>query len=187
METFKDADGGDKAGEAENTTLHSNAYDGRKRDPQHANARGSCLWELVRPLSSTFPTDRLTSGLPQVPFLHHYHPSVSLQAGQLLELQLPLSGSADISQNTLISFLDRFVYRNPKKHAMTKGASIMQPAAVTRGEGLSVIKNRGPRIGGESGQIEAGFVNDERFWKKKEKDVPADQVGRWLVTCHCHR
>ncbi len=54
----------------------------------------------------------------------------------------------------------------------------MQPAAVTRGEGLTVIKNRGPRVGGESGQVEAGFVNDERFWKKKAKDVPADQVSR---------
>jgi hypothetical protein len=28
-------------------TTNSVEYDGRKRDPQHANAQGSCLWELV--------------------------------------------------------------------------------------------------------------------------------------------
>jgi ribosome biogenesis protein MAK21 len=28
-------------------------YDGRKRDPQHANAKGSCLWELVSFSSTT--------------------------------------------------------------------------------------------------------------------------------------
>jgi ribosome biogenesis protein MAK21 len=90
-------------------------------------------------------------------------------------LNLPLSGSPDISQNTLISFLDRFVYRNPKKHAMAKGASIMQPAAVSNGAGLTVVKNRGPRVGGENA-VEAGYVNDEKFWSKKVQDVPADQV-----------
>lgn len=26
----------------------STAYDGKKREPQYANAQGSCLWELVR-------------------------------------------------------------------------------------------------------------------------------------------
>jgi ribosome biogenesis protein MAK21 len=26
----------------------SNAYDGKKREPQYANAESSCLWELVR-------------------------------------------------------------------------------------------------------------------------------------------
>lgn len=27
-------------------------YDGKKREPQFANAQNSCLWELVRSLSS---------------------------------------------------------------------------------------------------------------------------------------
>ncbi len=47
IEIFRDADEAAKQQESEAAALHSNAYDGRKRDPQHANARGSCLWELV--------------------------------------------------------------------------------------------------------------------------------------------
>jgi ribosome biogenesis protein MAK21 len=118
----------------------------------------------------------LTYALRQIPFLSHYHPSVSLQATELLSLNLPISGSSDISQNTLISFLDRFVYRNPKKHAMAKGASIMQPAAVSNGAGLTIVKHRGPRVGGDDA-VGAGYVNDEKFWNKKVQDVPADQVS----------
>lgn len=128
---------------------HSTDYDGKKRDPQYAHADSSCLWELV-------------------PFLNHFHPSVALQANQLLMGQ-PLSGSPDISLNTLISFLDKFVYRNPKKSAAAKGASIMQPAAVTDHTG-TVIRMRGPRTG------EDAFVNSEAFWRKKVEDVPVDQL-----------
>lgn len=128
---------------------HSTTYDGKKRDPLYAHADSSCLWELV-------------------PFLTHFHPSVALQANQLLMGQ-PLSGSPDISLNTLISFLDKFVYRNPKKSAAAKGASIMQPAAVTDHTG-TVIRMRGPRTGEEA------FVNSEAFWRKKVEDVPVDQL-----------
>lgn len=122
------------------------SYDGRKRDPQYSHADSSCLWELV-------------------PFLHHFHPSVALQANQLLMGQA-LSGSPDISLNTLISFLDKFVYRNPKKSAAAKGASIMQPAAVTDHTG-TVIRMRGRT---------EGLVNSEEFWRKKVEDVPVDQM-----------
>ncbi|GHJ86839.1 hypothetical protein NliqN6_3241 [Naganishia liquefaciens] len=131
-------------------------YDGRKRDPQHSNAKGSCLWELI-------------------PLTHHYHPSVAVQATELLALRLPLSGSSDISQNTLVSFLDRFVYRNPKKNATAKGASIMQPAAAAlngRAGAAVVVRSKGARIAGDA----AGYVNDEKFWNKKIEDVPADQL-----------
>ncbi|ORX37639.1 CBF/Mak21 family-domain-containing protein [Kockovaella imperatae] len=127
----------------------SRAYDGKKREPRFANADASCLWELL-------------------PFLDHFHPSISLQASQLLNSE-PITGSSDISLNTLVSFLDRFVYRNPKKNLQPKGASIMQPAAASDKSGL-VVKNKGARIG------DAGFVNSEAFWRKKIEDVPADQL-----------
>ncbi|WVO18506.1 hypothetical protein L204_106225 [Cryptococcus depauperatus] len=123
---------------------YSKTYDGRKRDPTYANAESSCLWELT-------------------PFLYHFHPSVSLQANQLLNSQ-PLTGSSDISLNTLISFLDRFVYRNPKKTAQPKGASIMQPAAASDKSGM-IIKGEG-----KAGMM----VNSEAFWRKKIEDVPVD-------------
>ena len=53
----------------------------------------------------------------QIPLTHHYHPAVALHARQLLAGQ-PLTASADLSQNTLTHFLDRFVYKNPKKMKM---------------------------------------------------------------------
>lgn len=104
----------------------------------------------------------------QTPFLDHFHPSVSLQANQLLASQ-PLTGSADISLNSLVSFLDRFVYRNPKKNVQPKGASIMQPAAAYDRSGM-VVANKGAR------SDEAGYVNSEKFWRKKIEDVPVDQM-----------
>ncbi|ORY34646.1 CBF/Mak21 family-domain-containing protein [Naematelia encephala] len=127
----------------------SKAYDGRKREPQFANADSSCLWELV-------------------PLLDHFHPSVSLQAQQLL-LSQPLTGSSDISLNTLVAFLDRFVYRNPKKTLQPKGASIMQPAAASDRTG-TIVRSKGARAADES------FVNSEAFWRKKVEQVPVDQL-----------
>ncbi len=90
-----------------------------------------------------------------------------------MALQLPLSGSADITQNTLISFLDKFVYRNPKKTASVKGASIMQPAAVGNRHGSSITQNKGAATMADAN----AYVNDEKFWKMKSADVPADQVS----------
>ncbi|KAF8063503.1 CBF/Mak21 family-domain-containing protein [Lyophyllum atratum] len=133
-------------------------YDPRKRDPQYAHASSSPLWELT-------------------PLVHHYHPAISLHARQLLSSQ-PLTASADLSQNTLSHFLDRFVYKNPKKikqgenAAMTmgkaKGASAMQPAASgLDGTGVKLLK----------GEVEDGaLMNEESFLRKKVEDVPVDQV-----------
>lgn len=103
---------------------------------------------------------------------------MSLQAEQLL-LSQPLTGSADISLNSLVSFLDRFVYRNPKKNLQPKGASIMQPAAVYDRSGM-LVSNKGARTG------EDGFVNSEKFWRKKIEDVPVDQVSSTHSTRGVH-
>ncbi|KAF8646008.1 hypothetical protein AX16_007434 [Volvariella volvacea WC 439] len=127
-------------------------YDARKRDPQFAHASGSPLWELM-------------------PLLHHYHPAVSLHARQLL-LSQPITAQADLSLNTFSHFLDRFVYKNPKKVKgsteggfKAKGGSAMQPAASAL-EGIKLVK-------GEATELS---VNDPNFLKKKEHDVPVDQL-----------
>ncbi|TFK35819.1 CBF/Mak21 family-domain-containing protein [Crucibulum laeve] len=129
-------------------------YDPRKRDPQYAHASSSPLWELT-------------------PLLYHYHPAVSLHARQLLTSQ-PLTASADLSQNTLSHFLDRFVYKNPKKlkpsegapSAKSKGASAMQPAASSN-VGVKLMK----------GEVEdADMMNEAAFLRRKEGDVPVDQL-----------
>lgn len=117
-----------------------------------------------------------TAYRPQLPFVDHFHPSVSLQASQILMSQPP-TGSADISLNTLVSFLDRFVYRNPKKQVQPKGASVMQPAAASDKSGM-VVMQKGAR------STEDGFVNSEKFWRKKIEEVPVDQVSRLP---HCEK
>ncbi|PBK76587.1 CBF-domain-containing protein [Armillaria solidipes] len=124
------------------------AYDPRKRDPQYAHASSSPLWELT-------------------PLVHHYHPTISLHARQILSSQ-PLTASADLSLNTLSHFLDRFVYKNPKKSTSTKGASAMQPAASgLDGTGVKLMK------GDASGNV---LVNDAAFMKMRIQDIPVDEV-----------
>ena len=122
------------------------AYDGRKRDPSHANASESSLWELT-------------------PFLTHYHPSVSLFATRLLT-HAPMPPKPDLSLNTLIHFLDRFVYRNPKSTATAKGVSVMQggdPSALLVSRYCEKDKRRAP-------------VNSEAFWKMESEKISADEV-----------
>ncbi|KAJ2913545.1 hypothetical protein MD484_g6868, partial [Candolleomyces efflorescens] len=130
-----------------------NDYDPKKRDPLHAHASSSPLWELT-------------------PLLNHYHPAVALHARQLLSSQ-PLTASADLSQNTLSHFLDRFVYKNAKKlpseDVKGKGGSAMQPSASTL-EGVKLVK-------GELGFSGGVTVNDPAAWRgRKEKDVAADEM-----------
>ncbi|KAF8608211.1 CBF-domain-containing protein [Ceratobasidium sp. AG-I] len=122
-------------------------YDPKKRDPQWANAHRTCLWELL-------------------PFLTHYHPSVSLHAQQLLT-GAQLTATPDLGLNTLTHFLDRFVYRNPKK-LKPRTVSVMHPAAHDPdGTRVRLMKDT---------VDSATTVNDEAFWKKNVKDVPADQL-----------
>ena len=97
--------------------------------------------------------------------LNHYHPSVALHARQLLT-HAKVTATADLGLNTLSHFLDRFVYRNPKK-PRPKGASAMQPVAHSNGTGMV-----------HPGEVAdaADAVNADGFRKQDENDVPADQV-----------
>ncbi|KAF9447072.1 CBF-domain-containing protein [Macrolepiota fuliginosa MF-IS2] len=133
---------------AEKKGKGSETYDPRKRDPLYAHADDAPIWELT-------------------PLLYHYHPTVSLLARQLLAAQ-PLTATADLAQNTLSHFLDRFVYKNPKKKPSGvegKGASAMQPA----GSALEGVKLR-------KGEVPNVQVNQPAFWNKKENQVPVDQL-----------
>lgn len=124
-------------------------YDGRKRDPEYSNADRSSLWEAT-------------------PFLLHYHPSVSLFATRLLT-HIGMPPKPDLSLNTLIHFLDRFVYRNPKATNAPRGASIMQPMAGGDSNALlvSAYSNRSST---------RQPVNSETFWKQPSERVNADEV-----------
>ena len=126
----------------------SNGYDPRKRDPEHSNADKTCLWELL-------------------PYTSHFHPSVSVNAANLLEHQ-PMSGKPDMTIHTLTHFLDRFVYRTPKAGAASRGASIMQPLA-----GGDVADRL---VDANKSALHAVPLNSENFWKKKAEDVAAEDV-----------
>ncbi|KAI9827552.1 MAG: hypothetical protein M1832_004902 [Thelocarpon impressellum] len=123
-------------------------YDGRKRDPEHSNADKSCLWELV-------------------PFLAHFHPSVSLFASRLLQGE-GMPAKPDLSLHTLIHFLDRFVYRNAKSMSGPRGSSVMQPLA---GE-----DNSGMLLSSRNSSKARAPLNSEGFWSRKAEDVSVDEV-----------
>ncbi|KAL9101899.1 MAG: hypothetical protein Q9163_002894 [Psora crenata] len=127
-------------------------YNGRKRDPLYANVSHSTLWDII-------------------PLLSHYHPSVSLFADRLLA-HAPMPPKPDLGLHTLIHFLDRFVYKNPKTSAAkasSKGVSIMQPlAGNAKGDLL---------ISAASVQAERERpMNSEAFWKQGFEKIDADEV-----------
>ncbi|GAA5981184.1 hypothetical protein JCM11641_003139 [Rhodosporidiobolus odoratus] len=138
----------EKAENKEGEKDESSAYDGKKRDPRFAGALKGCLWELT-------------------PLLHHYHPTVSLSAQTLLSGQ-PLSTSADLEQYTLAHFLDRFVYREAKKSASSKGSSMMQSGLSGQDTSGRVMKVRGGGRGEEA-------MNQDGFRRRNRHDVPVDQ------------
>ncbi|KAK4180437.1 putative ribosome biogenesis protein [Triangularia setosa] len=126
------------------------AYDGRKRDPEHSNAHRSCLWELV-------------------PFLSHYHPSVGVFAMNLLSRQDKKLPKPDLANHTLMHFLDRFVYRNPKTEDSKRGGSIMQPVLASGSASHIVASNK-------AGAKQSKTVNSASFWNLKPEQVSAEDV-----------
>jgi ribosome biogenesis protein MAK21 len=124
-------------------------YDGRKRDPLHADADQSCLWELL-------------------PFVNHFHPTVALYAQCFLEKK-KMPSKPDLGIHTLSHFLDRFVYRNAKTaSASTRGTSIMQPLAGAKSLGM-VLSTRDRAAAMQP-------VNTEGFWKKRAEDVAPEEA-----------
>ncbi|KAI1755635.1 CBF-domain-containing protein [Xylaria castorea] len=126
----------------------SNAYDGRKRDPEYSNAHLSCLWELL-------------------PFLKHYHPSVDVYARNLLNGE-KANKKPELANHTLIAFLDKFVYKNAKAADQAKGTSIMQPI-VASGQSQILLSTK-------SSVNDAGSVNSAAFWNKKSGDIAVEDA-----------
>lgn len=123
----------------------STAYDGKKRDPQNSNAQNSCLWEVM-------------------PYFHHFHPSVAVFAANLLVRQKDLP-KPELANHTLMHFLDKFVYRNPKATDAKRGTSIMQPVLAT-----------GSAAKANAASKQQTTVNTAAFWNKKQEDVAAEDV-----------
>jgi ribosome biogenesis protein MAK21 len=125
-------------------------YDSRKRDPDHANADLSCLWELL-------------------PLQAHYHPSVHVLASKLIN-QEAIKEKPDTTIYTLMNFLDKFSFRNAKtKTQAVHGSSIMQPMSGT-------TKAADYLITGRDGDKSHDPLNSEHFWRKKVDEVRVDEV-----------
>ncbi|CAI6256976.1 unnamed protein product [Periconia digitata] len=125
-------------------------YDSRKRDPAHADADLSCLWELL-------------------PLQAHYHPSVHVLASKIIEQQ-PIKEKPDPTIYTLMNFLDKFSFRNAKtKTQAVHGSSIMQPMAGTTKAADYLISAR-------DGDKTHDPLNSEAFWRKKVDDVRVDEA-----------
>ncbi|XP_068219686.1 CCAAT/enhancer-binding protein zeta-like [Palaemon carinicauda] len=121
--------------------MKRNYYDPYLRSPQYSGAHFTSLWELL---------------LLQA----HYHPSVALFAEKIITEEL-ISYSGDPLQDfTLIRFLDRFVYKNPKKDVEK-----MNPSAVTLGSRAYYTPDGARGIA----------VNSEDFIKLEGQEVPEDQ------------
>ena len=80
-----------------------------------------------------------------------------------------IEGEPDMHNNTLIHFLDRFVYRNPKKKTGTRGKSIMQPLAGRQDGGIMMTR-------GNADEMNTTPVNSVEFWRKKVEQVPVDEI-----------
>lgn len=74
-----------------------------------------------------------------------------------------------MESHTLIRFLDKFVYRNPKATDSARGVSIMQPLRATKDLGDIWLGSKGAGATSKP-------VNSAAFWKKKAEDVAADDV-----------
>lgn len=98
----------------------------------------------------------------------HFHPSVSVFAAALLDKGNKMP-KPDLDSHSLIRFLDKFVYRNPKASDTTRGVSIMQPLKANKDSGDIWLGSRGASTAGTQ-------VNTAAFWNKKARDVAAEDV-----------
>ncbi len=104
----------------------------------------------------------------QSPFFSHFHPSVSIFASNLLVRQKSLP-KPELANHTLMHFLDKFVYRNPKSSDSSRGGSIMQPV-LAAGSSSHIVSS------GKATAKTQALVNSSSFWNLKLDQVAAEDV-----------
>ncbi|XP_015263930.1 PREDICTED: CCAAT/enhancer-binding protein zeta, partial [Gekko japonicus] len=119
-----------------------NSYDPLHRNPSYCGADRTSLWELKK-------------------LSEHFHPSVVLFAKTILEGRYIEYSGDPLQDFTLMRFLDRFVYRNPKGHKGKENTSsvVMQPK---KKQSMSNIRNL--------------VVNSKEFLAQDESQIPVDEV-----------
>ncbi|KAM4804392.1 CCAAT/enhancer-binding protein zeta [Urocitellus parryii] len=117
-------------------------YDPFSRNPLFCGAENTSLWELKK-------------------LSEHFHPSVALFAKTILQGNYIQYSGDPLQDFTLMRFLDRFVYRNPKPHKGKENTDsvVMQPKRkhfIKDTHGLA--------------------VNSKEFLAKEESQIPVDEV-----------
>lgn len=119
-----------------------NTYDPFSRNPLFCGAENTSFWELKK-------------------LSEHFHPSVALFARTILQGDYIQYSGDPLQDFTLMRFLDRFVYRNPKPHKGKENTDsvVMQP--------------KRKQFMKDSHSL---AVNSKEFLAKEESQIPVDQV-----------
>uniref|UniRef100_A0A673JZC9 CCAAT/enhancer-binding protein zeta n=1 Tax=Sinocyclocheilus rhinocerous TaxID=307959 RepID=A0A673JZC9_9TELE len=112
-------------------SLNKVTYDPMNRNPLYCGADHTALWELQK-------------------LSFHFHPSVALFAKTLLQGEFILYTGDPLQDFTLIRFLDRFVFRNPKQ---------------MKGKSKQTLQN-----------ATLDSLNCEEYLAKEESQIPVDEV-----------
>ncbi|XP_041853196.1 CCAAT/enhancer-binding protein zeta [Melanotaenia boesemani] len=126
-------------------------YDPLHRNPLYCGADNTTLWELQR-------------------LALHYHPSVSLFAKTILQGDSIQYSGDPLQDFTLIRFLDRFVFRNPKqlKEKQHTDSAALRPRQRLPANSLPV--NCGEFLSKEESQIPVDEIFFHRFFKKRQQE-----------------
>uniref|UniRef100_A0A672TGG9 CCAAT/enhancer-binding protein zeta n=1 Tax=Strigops habroptila TaxID=2489341 RepID=A0A672TGG9_STRHB len=118
------------------------SYDPMHRSPLYCGAESTSLWELKK-------------------LSEHFHPSVALFAKTILQGNHIQYSGDPLQDFTLMRFLDRFVYRNPKLHKGKENTSsvVMQPKKKQFMKDMQILA-----------------VNSKEFRAKDESKIPVDEV-----------
>ncbi|XP_024146780.1 CCAAT/enhancer-binding protein zeta [Oryzias melastigma] len=129
----------------------SEQYDPLHRNPLYCGADHTTLWELQR-------------------LAQHFHPSVSLFAATILQGESIQYSGDPLQDFTLIRFLDRFVFRNPKqlKGKQNTDSALLRPKQRLPVNSLPV--NCAEFLSKEESQVPADEVFFYRFFKKKQQE-----------------
>jgi len=113
-------------------------YQINHRNPLYTGAEQTCAWDVSS-------------------FTNHFHPSVVHFAKSVVNGS-PIEYKGDPLQDfQLIRFLDRFMYRNPKKTSKEHGTSLMQQQKI-------------------SSRLKEDPVNSKNFLRKPEEKVREDEL-----------
>ncbi|XP_058879488.1 CCAAT/enhancer-binding protein zeta isoform X2 [Acipenser ruthenus] len=125
-----------------NSGKNVGVYDPAHRNPLYCGADSTSLWELKK-------------------LSEHFHPSVALFARTVLQGDFIQYTGDPLQDFTLMRFLDRFVYRNPKQNRGKENTDsvVMQPK-----QKLSMSN------------VCSFPVNSQQFLDRDESQIPVDEV-----------